>query len=294
MPENYASVLRELKRRISSAQQRAALSVNRELIALYLDIGRRLAHEYETSGWGDKVIECLAHDLRRAFPEMKGFSRTNLFYMRQCYFAYKDDPQLVQQAVGLIPWGHNLAILAKLKGPEERAFYLRETIAHGWSRNVLIHQIESALHQRQGGAVTNFRRALPPAQSELAAQTIKDPYVFDFLGLTREARERELHQALVENIRDMLLELGRGFAFVGSQFPLSVAGEDYYIDLLFYHLQLRCYVVIDLKSGKFLPEHSGKMNFYLSAVDDLLRGTHDQPAIGLILCRDRNNIIAEY
>ena len=247
----------------------------------------------ERAGWGAKVIERLATDLHNEFPDMKGFSRTNLLYMRAFAESWPEE-SFVQQVVGRISWGHNVRILDAVKDPEQRVWYARAALQHGWSRNVLVVQIESGLYGRQGKAQTNFPRALPSPQSELAQQLLKDPYNFDFLTLAKDAHEKELESGLLEHIRKFLLELGAGFAFVGSQYPLEVGGEDFRIDLLFYHLKLRCYVIIDLKTGPFKPEYTGKMNFYLSAVDDLLRHPDDQPSIGLILCKSKNAIIAEY
>lgn len=289
----YGVLLDELKARIRSAQVRAALAVNRELVLLYWQIGRDILARQQEAGWGAKVVETLAADLRREFPEMTGFSARNLKYMRAFAEAYPDEP-FVQQAVARIPWGHNTVLLDKLKDPTERGWYVRQTIERGWSRNVLVHQIESGLYGRQGQAVTNFERALPAPQSDLARELIKDPYHFDFLQLGDEARERDLERALLARLRDFLLELGAGFAFVGSQYHLEVGGQDYYLDLLFYHLRLRCHVVIELKVGAFQPEFAGKMNFYLAAVDDLLRHPDDKPSIGLILCKERNRVVVEY
>ena len=293
LPNGYPELLAELKSQIVSARLNAALSVNRELVLLYWRIGSQILSRQELEGWGSKVIDRLADDLRHAFPEMKGFSSRNLKYMRALAEAYPDE-QFVQQVVAQIPWGHNVRILDCVKDHTERHWYIRQTIQHGWSRNVLVHQIESGLYQRQGKAIANFDRTLPAPQSELARQILKDPYSFDFLSLSNEARERDLERGLIEHLREFLLELGVGFAFVGSQYHLEVGGEDFYIDLLFYHLHLRCFVVIELKICEFQPEFAGKMNFYLSAVDDLLRHPEDMPSIGLILCKSRNRIIAEY
>ncbi len=293
IPENYDDFLRDLKERIRSAQVRAALSVNRELVLLYWQLGRDILTRQRQQGWGAKVITKLSKDLRQAFPEMKGFSRTNLLYMRAFAEAYPDE-QIVQAVLGQITWYHNIALLDKLKSLEERLWYAQKTVEHGWSRNVLVHQIETGLHRRLGAALTNFDRTLPKPQSDLAQQLLKDPYNFDFLSLGEEAQERDLERALVNHIRDFLLELGVGFAFVGSQYHLEIEGDDFYIDLLFYHLRLRCYVVIDLKMKEFQPEYSGKMNFYISAVDDLLRHPDDQPTIGIILCRGKKKTVAEY
>lgn len=294
LPANYAELLRELKTRVRSAQIKAATAVNQKLIALYLHIGRRLAEQDEASGWGEKVVERLANDLRGAFPNMSGFSRSNLFHMRQVYLAWAGMDDTVQQLVGQIPWGHHLVLLTKVKEPSARAFYLQQTVAYGWSRAVLTMQIESKLHARQGKALTNFRRTLPSPDADLAQQTLKDPYVFDFLTLGPLARERDLEQALVDHVQRFLLELGVGFAFVGRQVHIEVGGEDFYLDLLFYHLKLRCFVVIDLKAVPFKPEFAGKMNFYLSAVDAEMRHPHDGPSIGLLLCKGKERLVVEY
>ncbi len=293
IPENYDDFLRDLKERIRSAQVRAALSVNRELVLLYWQLGRDILTRQRQQGWGAKVITKLSKDLRQAFPEMKGFSRTNLLYMRAFAEAYPDE-QIVQAVLGQITWYHNIALLDKLKSLDERLWYAQKTVENGWSRNVLVHQIETGLHRRLGAALTNFDRTLPKPQSDLAQQLLKDPYNFEFLSLGEEVQERDLERALINHIRDFLLELGVGFAFVGSQYHLEIDGDDYYIDLLFYHLRLRCYVVIDLKMKQFQPEYSGKMNFYISAVDDLLRHPDDQPTIGIILCRGKKKTVAEY
>jgi len=292
-PEGYEDFLRELKQRIRTAQVRAAVAVNRELILLYWHIGRDILNRQVRAGWGAKVIDRLAADLRSEFPDIKGFSRTNLLYMRAFAETWPEE-SFVQQVVGQIPWGHNLRILDLVKDLQQREWYVRAALQHGWSRNVLVHQIESGLHSRQGRAQTNFTETLPPPQSDLAHQVLKDPYNFDFLTLSEDAREKDLESGLLAHLRKFLLELGVGFAFVGSQFPIEVGGEDFRIDLLFYHFKLRCFVVIDLKMGSFKPDYAGKMNFYLSAVDDLLRHPDDQPSIGIILCKSKNAIIAEY
>jgi len=293
LPAGYVELLEDLKRRIREARVRAALSVNRELVLLYWHIGREILKRQKQEGWGAKVIDRLARDLRREFPDMKGLSRANLFYMRAFAEAYPDE-QFVQQLAGQLPWWHNVVIFTKIKDPALREWYIRACIEHGWSRAVLIAQIETRLHERQGKAVTNFERTLPAPASELARDILKDPYNFDFLGLHDKAVERDLERALLQHLRDFMLELGTGFAFVGSQYHLEVGGEDFYIDLLFYHLKLRCFVVIDLKMREFRPEDAGKMNFYLSAVDDLLRHPEDRPSIGLILCKTKNRLVVEY
>ncbi|KAB8332487.1 DUF1016 domain-containing protein [Scytonema tolypothrichoides VB-61278] len=291
--DSYDDFLQKLKERILSAQVKAALSVNRELVLLYWYIGHEILTRQQQQGWGAKVIDKLAADLRQAFPQMKGFSARNLKYIRAFAQAYPDE-EFVQQVVAQIPWGHNVRILDAVKDSEERKWYVEQTIQYGWSRNILVHQIESGLYHRQGKAVTNFDRTLPKPQSELAQQLLKDPYNFDFLSLGEEAQERDLEKALIEQIRKFLLELGVGFAFMGSQYHLEVGDQDFYIDLLFYHVRLRCYVVIDLKIEEFKPEFSGKMSFYVSAVDDLLRHPDDKPTIGMILCKTKNQTIVEY
>lgn len=293
LPADYAVLLGDLKTQIRSAQTRAALSVNRELVTLYWQIGSLIRSRQQQAGWGAKVIDQLARDLKAEFPELKGFSPRNLQYMQQ-FAATWSDSEVVQQLVSQLPWGHNIALMRMVKDPAAREWYARATIQHGWSRNVLNHQIDTRLIERQGQATTNFGRTLPAPHSELAQQLLKDPYTFDFLSLHDEALERDLERGLLAHLRDFMVELGVGFAFVGSQYHLDVGGEDFYLDLLFYHLKLRCYVVIDLKVGEFRPEYVGKMNFYLSAADDLLRHEHDSPSIGLLLCRTQNRVIAEY
>ncbi len=293
VPQGYQELLGDLKERIRSAQIRAALSVNRELIGLYWQIGRAISERQETHGWGTQVIDRLSADLRHAFPEMKGFSPRNLRYMRAFATAYPE-PDFWQQAAANLPWGHVMRLLDAVPDPQARAWYAAKAVEHGWSRAILTHQIEARLYERQGRAQTNFPRTLPPPQSDLARQVRKDPYNFDFLTLGEEAQERDLERGLIAHIQEFLLELGVGFAFLGSQYRLEVDGRDYYIDLLFYHVRLRCYVAVDVKVVDFEPEFAGKMNFYLSAADDLLRHPDDQPSIGLILCKGKSRIVAEY
>ena len=291
----YEEFLHDLKARIRSAQIKAILSVNRELTILYWQIGRDILRQQQKQRWGAKVIDRLEKDLRREYPEIKGFSPRNLKYMRAFAETYPDE-QFVQQVVAQIPWGHNLRILDNVKDPAKRGWYIRQTIQNGWSRAVLMHQMETDLYQRQVKAkkTTNFPATLPPPQSDLVQQTLKDPYIFDFITLSKEAQERELERALVERIKDFMLELGVGFAFMGSQYHLEVGSQDFYIDLLFYQLRLRCLVAIDLKMEDFKPEFAGKMNFYLSALDQQVRHPNDQPSVGIILCRGKNKTIAEY
>lgn len=292
-PDSYELFLTDLKERIRTAQVKAALAVNKELILLYWQIGRDILQRQAVEGWGGKVVAQLAKDLKREFPELRGFSRSNLMYMRTFAEAWPDE-QIVHQLGGQIPWKHNCVLLEKVKDPDARRWYIQKTVEHGWSRAVLTMQIETGLYQRQGSAVTNFERTLPKPQSDLARQMLKDPYSFEFLTISEEAAERELEQALMTHIREFLLELGVGFSFVGSQFRLEVEGDEFFIDLLFYHLKLRCYVVIELKTTDFRPEYAGKMNFYVSAVDDLLRHPDDAPTIGIVLCKSSKKTIAEY
>jgi predicted nuclease of restriction endonuclease-like (RecB) superfamily len=310
LPSGYAALLEDIKSRIRAAQVKAALSVNRELIELYWSIGRDIVKRQADESWGKAVVQRLAADLQAEFPGVGSVSARNIWHARAFYLAYSQAPQALKQAVSdlrsgkeaavlpqpvsEIPWGHNILLLQKLKDPIQRLWYAQQAIANGWSRSMLLHWIESDLYARQGKAVTNFPATLPPPQSDLAGELVKDPYNFDFLTLRTDVAERELEQGLLDHIRRFLLELGAGFAFVGQQVHLEVAGEDYYLDLLFYHLRLRCFIVIDLKAQPFKPEHAGKMNFYLSAVDDLLCHPDDKPSIGLILCKSRNKIIAEY
>jgi predicted nuclease of restriction endonuclease-like (RecB) superfamily len=288
--KSYRDLLAHLKSQIRTAQVRAALAVNQELVLLYWGIGKEILTRQQAEGWGSKVIERLAEDLRLEFPEMKGLSPRNLKYMR----AFAEAWPIVQQPVAQLPWGHNVRLLDFVKSAEERLWYAEQAIQNGWSRNVLVMQIESGLYQRQGKATTNFQATLPAPDSDLAQQLMKDPYNFDFLSLTAKAQERDLEQGLLAHLRQFLIELGVGFAFVGSQVPLEVGGEDFKLDLLFYHLKLRCFVVIDLKMGVFKPEYAGKMNFYLSAIDDMLRHPDDNASIGLVLCKAKNGILAEY
>lgn len=292
-PANYDQLLIQLKARIRTAQIRAALAVNHELVRLYWSIGNDILGRQQSEGWGSKIVERLAKDLQTEFPGIKGFSLRNLKYMRAFAEAWPE-AKIVQQVAAQIPWFHNCTLLDKVKEREQRIWYAQAAVEHGWSRAILTHQIESDLFGRQGQALTNFRKTLPALQSDLAQKITKDPYVFDFLTLHDAAQERELEQGLLHHLRDLLLELGKGFAFVGSQYPLEVGGQDFYLDLLFYHVRLRCWVVIDLKMEDFRPEFAGKMNFYLSAVDDRLRHPDDAPSIGLILCHGKNQTVVEY
>ncbi len=287
MPENYPAWLADVKQRIAQSQQRAVLAVNTELVSLYWQIGHDILQRQSEQGWGSKVIDQLSHDLKRTFPEMKGFSARNLKYMRKFASLW---PELAQQAVivqhpaAQLPWFHICTVMDKVKAPEARLYYMQMAREHGWSRAVLVHQIESRLLEREGAATTNFSKNLPEPQSELAQQTLKDPYIFDFLSLGAEALERDIEQALTQHISQFLLELGAGFAFVGKQVHLEVGGDDFYMDLLFYHIKLRAYVVVELKAGAFKPEHAGQLNFYLSAVDSQIKEAHDNPTQPLDYC----------
>lgn len=321
LPGEYGRLLAAIKVRVQAAQIRAGLAANRELLALYWDIGRMILDRQRAEGWGTKVIDRLSRDLQNEFPGQQGFSPRNLKYMRafaeawpETAIVHQPGPSLAKSAIGQaplaqtgrpmasivhqpgaqLPWKHHCLLLDKLENRAERLWYAAKAVEHGWSRNVLGLQIESVLHARQGKAVTNFKAALPPPQSDLAQQIIKDPYLFDFLNLRDDANERAVEEALLAHVEKFLLELGVGFALVGRQVHLEVGEQDYYLDLLFYHLQLRCFVVVDLKAREFTPEAAGKMSFYLSAVDDRFRNPGDQPSIGLILCRSKNRVIAEY
>ena len=291
---DYRQALADIKQRIQAAQVRAVLAVNAELLGLYWDIGRRLLQWQGERGWGAAVVEQMARDLQVTYPGMKGFSRTSLFAMRQLYAFFSPRFECVPQPVGQMPWGHVRTLLAKVKSVDIAVLYAQATIENGWSRTVLEWQIEQCFHERAGKAVGNFAKTLPAPQSELVQQSLKDPYVFDFLTLAPQAVERDIENQLVAQITRFLLELGKGFAFLGRQYPLSVNGKDYFLDLLFYHARLKCYVVIELKAGEFKPEYIGKLNFYLSAVDDQLRAPDDQPTIGLILCKDKDKLDVEY
>lgn len=293
LPTGYTDWLAGLKVRIRETRLRASLAVNAELIGLYWRIGRDILDRQEQHGWGAKVVDRLAVDLRVAFPESRGFSRANLLYMRAFAEAWPD-PAIVQRVVGRLPWGQNIELLSKLKDPAARFWYAQATLEQGWSRPILAHQIASGLHERQGRAITNFRRVLPPENSDLAQQILKDPYQFDFLSLPESVKERDLERALIARVKDVLLEMGKGFAFIGSQHHIEVGGQDFYVDLLFYHRRLGCLIAVDLKIGTFQPEHAGKMNFYLAALDEQERQPDDNPSIGLILCRERNRVVVEY
>lgn len=305
----YLAFFASVKARIHSAQIKAAFAVNAALIELYWELGKLIAEKQLENSWGNHIIDQLAKDLKTEFPGIAGFSRANLFYIRKFYLFYTSEK--VQQVIGLLPvsmpesasllrlvtflpWGHHITLLTKVKEPEAALFYLQQTLEHNWSRAILTLQIEQNLFGRQGKAITNFHTTLPQQQAFAAQQILKDPYNFDFLMLEAEVQEREIEKQLMQHITRFLLELGKGFAFIGRQYHVAIGDKDYYLDLLFYHIRLRCFVVIDLKAGEFKPEYAGKMNFYLSAVDDLLKTQVDQPSIGIILCKSKNRIEVEY
>jgi predicted nuclease of restriction endonuclease-like (RecB) superfamily len=302
----YTELLEDLRTRNRTARMRATLSVNRELLQLYWDIGREIVRRQESEGWGSSVIEQISADLKKSFPAVRGFSASNIWRMRAFFLAYRSSERNLAPvardsggaglpaSVPKLPWMHHVVLIEKVKDREEREWYVSQALEHGWSRRVLAHQVESGLFSRQGQAVTNFDSTLPSLQSDLAKELLKDPYHLDFLQLGPEIKERDLETALLGHLRDFLLELGVGFALVGSQYRLEVGGQEYRLDLLFYHLRLRCFVAVELKVGSFKPEHAGKMNFYLAALDDLLRREGDHPSIGLILCKDRNRVVVEY
>ncbi len=293
IPEGYTHWLAELKTRIASARQRAALSVNQEQIRLYWQIGHDIQERQSKQGWGSKVIDRLASDLKESFPDIKGFSGSNLKYMRR-FAELCPDRAIGQQPADQLPWFHIVALITKLDDSAQREWYAQQTVQQGWSRTTLNLHIKNQLHLRQANAVTNFSARLPDALSDLARETLKDPYLFDFLGLGDEAHERDIENALIRHITRFLLELGAGFAFVGRQFKLDVGGDEFFIDLLFYHTRLKCYVVVELKATAFKPEHAGQLNFYLSAVDAQIKAPDDKPTIGLLLCKEKNRLVAEY
>jgi len=296
--KEYAQVLVDIKKRVSEAQIKAALAANKELLKLYWDIGQIISEKQKTNGWGSGTIEKLAEDIQKEFPGMTGFSRRNIFRMQAFFLAYTKVSQgvalIAELPVFNIPWGHNVVLITKIKDTEERMWYAKKAIENGWSRSILEMQIESDLYNRQGKAITNFKKTLPAPQSDIVQQTLKDPYIFDFLTLQDEHVEQDLEQGLINNVQKLLLEMGKGFALVGRQYHVEVDEKDYYIDLLFYHTKLKCYVVVELKAREFDPRDAGQINFYLSAVDDLVRDKEDKPTIGLLLCKTKKNFTAEY
>lgn len=313
LTKEYRDWIVSLKSKIRSAQLKAAVAVNGSLIRFYWELGNMISEKILSGQWGDKILDRISKDLREEFQDMKGLSTRNLKYCRQFYEFYtsgigqqpvaqtscdrEDSPQIrsnVLDVLARIPWGHNILIFSKSKSLTEADFYLYQTLENQWSRDTLALQIKSGLFLRQGKAVSNFKYTLSENQSELAQQTIKDPYVFDFLTMENSFREKDIEKQLVGNVTKFLLELGKGFAFIGQQYQITVGETDYYIDLLFYHVKLRCYVVIELKNTKFIPEYAGKLNFYLSAVDSHVKSEEDNQTIGILLCRDKNNIETEF
>jgi predicted nuclease of restriction endonuclease-like (RecB) superfamily len=293
LPEGYSSFFAAIKERGARERIKAVLAANAAMVSMYWDIGREILDKQLTAGWGAKVIDRLSHDLKAAFPDMSGFSPRNLKYMRKFAECWPDR-SIVQRTVAQIPWRSNLALLDKLQDMETRLWYARKTIEYGWGKDMLAIQIDTGLHEREGKAINNFPIALPPLDSDMAEQIFKDPYVFDFLGTADLRRETELERKLVDHIQQFLLELGQGFAFVGRQVHLEVGDSDFYMDLLFYHLKLRCYVVVELKATRFDPGYIGKLNMYLNIVDDVLRHPDDKPTIGLLLVKEKNRTIVEY
>jgi len=296
--KEYQSTLLDLKKKIRESQLKAMTFVNKELIRLYWTIGKTIIEKQEKSGWGSNVIEKLAKDIQNAFPGIEGFSRANIFRMKGFFSAYEKVAQAVRQLESLpvfsIPWGHNIILMQKIKNSDERLWYASKVIEHGWSRSMLLTWIENKLYRREGKAITNFKAVLPSPSSDLAQQTLKDPYTFDFLTLHKEHLEKDIEDGLTNHIQKFLIELGQGFAFVGQQYPIKAGDKDLYIDLLFYHLKLRCYIIVELKAREFDARDAGQMSVYLSAVDDQLRHEDDNPSIGMILCKTKNNVFVEY
>ncbi|WP_064612079.1 PDDEXK nuclease domain-containing protein [Streptobacillus moniliformis] len=301
--DEYKKLIIELKDKVRSSQLKAAVKVNYELLDLYWNLGKEIVERENKYSWGDRFLLLLSKDLQNEFPEIKGFSKENLKHIRYWYQFYSNGliglqpvTQLkkIEQMIKSIPWGHNQRIMYKCKTVEKALFYVGKTLENGWSRTVLEHQIESNLYKRLGSAITNFETILPALQSDLAKQTIKDPYNFDFLTLTEDYNEKELEKELVSRITDFLLELGAGFSYVGKQVHIKVGESDFYIDLLFYHIKLHCYVVVELKTEKFKPEFVGQLNFYVTAVNRDLKGEEDNQTIGILICKDKDNVVAEY
>lgn len=310
-PNNYVNIIARLKEKIRQAKTKASLAVNKELLNVYWEIGNTILEQQKSEGWGAKVIDRLAQDLKHEFPDMQGLSIRNIKYMRAFAEAYPEfsivqptlaqlqiaDNQnntIVQQVVAQLTWSHNIVLLDKVKKLEERVFYAQKTIENNWSKNVLILQIENKLFERQGKAITNFPQTLPLPQADLAKEMLKNPYVLDFFGVTEEMKERDIEKALITHLKKFILELGRGFAYVGNQFNLNVAGDDFYLDLLFYNTRLHCYVVFELKVGEFKPDFAGKLNFYLNAIDEQIKTEPDKPTIGVLLCKTPNETVIEY
>ena len=298
LTKEYVQALSAIKKHVQEAQVKTALSANKELLKLYWYIGQTIEEKQSQHNWGTGVIEQLVEDLQNEFPGIEGFSKRNIFRMRAFYLAYEKVPQPVAQITDLpifnIPWGHNAVLLEKIKDNDKRFWYAQKTIEDGWSRGALEASIKLDLYSREGKAITNFKKTLPDHQSGVAQQALKDPYIFDFLSLAHDYNERDLEQGLIDNVQKTLLELGKGFAFIGRQYHLEISATDFYIDLLFYHYKLRCFVVVELKARPFDPRDAGQLNFYLSAIDSQLRHPNDNPTIGLLLCKTKDNLIAEY
>jgi predicted nuclease of restriction endonuclease-like (RecB) superfamily len=315
--KNYSKILDSLKSRIINARMRASISLNTELLAVYWEIGNTILQQQESEGWGAKVIDRLAIDLKSEFPDMKGLSLRNIKYMRAFAEAYPDfsivqvplaqlkktkksnsiaktPSQFVQALLAQLTWYHHITLLDKVKEPETRMFYVQKAIQNGWSRNIMVNQIESKLHKRQGNTINNFETTLPVPQSDLAKETLKNPYVFDFLSMGEEMLERDLEKGLTQHIKKFMLELGRGFAYVGNQYNLNVDNDDYFLDLLFYNYHLHCFVVFELKVGEFKPEYTGKLNFYINTVDAQIKGKNDAPTIGVLLCKTPKETVVKY
>ncbi len=290
LQNDFKEVVSNIKDEIKNSQTKTMLEANKNLIMLYFRLGKIISEKNE---YGQNFIKNISTELKLEFPYMKGFSERNLNYMKLFYDEYKNDEEMLQLVTNL-PWGHNLLLIEKFKSKEIRELYAKATLEYGWSRSVLLHQIDSQYHLRIGKSANNFAITLPSPNSDLVNNIVKDPYIFDFITLKEDYKEKTLENAMIEKIRDVLLELGNGFSFVGNQYKISVGDEDYFIDLLFYHLKLRCYVVVELKANSFKPEYVGKMNFYLNAVNDILKGEFDNPSIGLILCKDKDKLTAQY
>lgn len=291
---DYKIFIQDIKNRIQSAQIKASVAVNQELLFVYWYIAERIVAKQKESAWGDGFLQQMSNDLQSEFPDLKGFSKRNLELIRQWYRFWYADSSIAKQLVSQIPWGQNIVIISKSKNQAEALFYVQKTMQNNWSRSVLAHHMESGLYQREGKAINNFQATLPAPQSELANEILKDPYNFDFLTLRARHDEKELETALINHVTRFLLELGAGFSYVGRQYKLEVAGDEFFIDLLFYHTRLHCFVVIELKTVKFKPEFVGKLNFYVSAVDGTLKTEQDQPTIGILICKSKNDMVVEY
>jgi predicted nuclease of restriction endonuclease-like (RecB) superfamily len=293
MPTDYKSFIDDLKLFIRKEKLNTLLQANQRMIIMYWHIGKAILGKQDIEGWGTKVIDRLSADLKEAFPEETGFSPRNLKYMRKFAESWSDF-EFVQRCVAQIPWRSNITLMDKIKEPEHRIWYAKKTIENGFGKDMLVFQIESKLHLREGNSVNNFKEAFPPLDSDLANQTFKDPYIFNFLGNTGNLKEKELEQKLIDHIQKFLLELGQGFAFVGRQIHLELGDSDYYLDLLFYHIKLKCYVVIELKTGKLEPGHISQLNMYMNVVNDSLCDKNDNKTIGLLLVKDKDRVVAEY